>query len=198
MTIYSRRNTPDGFYVYAYLRKDGTPYYIGKGTGVRAWISHRIKTHDYYFKGVNTPGPDRIIILESNLTDVGALALERRMIRWYGRKDITYTDGTIGILRNMTDGGDGTAGVSQTQSWRDKKSGDNHYSKKPGYTHIHSGRNNAAYDSTVYVWEHIETGKIEKLPKYEFRQKYGFSQPLVSNHVNRLSSKSVKGWRVLR
>ena len=193
MTIYSRRNTPDGFYVYAYLRKDGTPYYIGKGTGVRAWTSHRIKTHDYYSKGVNTPGPDRIIILESNLTDVGALALERRMIRWYGRKD-----NKSGTLRNMTDGGDGTSGTVQTKVWRDKKSGDNHYSKKPGYTHIHSGRNNAAYDSTIYVWEHIETGKIEKLPKYEFRQKYGFSQPLVSNHVNRLSSKSVKGWRVLK
>ena len=98
-TIYTK--DPARFYVYAFLREDRTPYYIGKGTGNRAWDKRR---------RISPPtDSSRILILTNSLTEIEAFDEEIRLIQFHGRKDL----GT-GILRNLTDGGEGTSGYKHT------------------------------------------------------------------------------------
>lgn len=104
------------YYVYAYLRKDGTPYYIGKGKKYRAWS----KNHNVSVPRDRT----KIVMLETNLTNIGACALERRYIKWYGRKDLGN-----GVLYNRTAGGEGVAGVKLSD--QRKKQISDFWSNKP-------------------------------------------------------------------
>jgi len=87
----------NNFYVYAYLREDGTPYYIGKGKGRRAYLNGRIPPKPAYI--------ERIQMVKVNLTEEEAFNLECKLIMEYGRRDL----GT-GILQNRTAGGEGVSG----------------------------------------------------------------------------------------
>lgn len=94
------------FYVYQYLREDGTPYYIGKGSGKRAYKK-------YSSKDIKPPkDQSRILIVESDLTEDAAFDLERKLIAQYGRIDL----GT-GVLHNKTEGGEGSSGHKQ-RGWK--------------------------------------------------------------------------------
>ena len=96
------------YYTYAYLREDRTPYYIGKGQGNRIFNKN---------KGDIKPPKDksRIIYLKQNLTEEEAFRHEIYMIDVFGRKDL----GT-GILRNRTDGGDGSSGAIRSEETKIK------------------------------------------------------------------------------
>ncbi len=99
---------PSRFYTYAYLREDRTPYYIGKGTKYRI-----------YEKGgrpcSKPKNKSRVIFLKQNLTEEEAFKHEIYMIGVFGRRDL----GT-GILRNKTNGGDGTSGRVLTEETKKK------------------------------------------------------------------------------
>ena len=108
---------PYRFYTYAYLRENRTPYYIGKGCYRRAYRRNG--------KPCGVPkDKNRIIFLKQNLTEEDAFRHEIYMIAVFGRKDL----GT-GILRNMTNGGDGISGYSHTEETKkllsEKNSGEN-------------------------------------------------------------------------
>jgi hypothetical protein len=109
------------YYTYAYLRKDGTPYYIGKGEKDRI-----------YKKGKNEIRPpknkSRVIFLKQNLTEEEAFKHEIYMIVVFGRKDL----GT-GILRNRTNGGEGFSGAIHTPETKAKISAAMKGENSPNY-----------------------------------------------------------------
>jgi hypothetical protein len=96
----------NNFYTYAYLREDGTPYYIGKGRGKRIYQNNH---------NVSVPPKERRLILKQNLTEEEAFKHEIYMISVIGRKNI----GT-GILRNLTDGGEGGSGAIRSNEYRER------------------------------------------------------------------------------
>lgn len=118
--------TMDNFVVYAYCREDGTFYYIGKGRPRRPYGKRK--------EGIKPPtDKNRILVLHTGLSEQTAFDFEEKLILFYGRKDL----GT-GLLRNMTNGGDGVSGWIPDEEWRQKKSESMNGVNNPFYGKTHT------------------------------------------------------------
>lgn len=105
------------FYVYAWLRPCGEPFYVGKGRGGRS--RHLDSKRNPIFKNIVakiklTGSSPTIVHMHDGLTEEEAFALERSEIAKYGRRDFG------GLLCNMTDGGEGMSGYSPSAETRAK------------------------------------------------------------------------------
>lgn len=84
------------YYVYAFVRDSGIPYYIGRGCRYRAW--------DSAGRTIKPPmNKSKIKIVKDMLSFQEASDLEKALIYFWGRKNSEYP----GVLANLQEGGSG-------------------------------------------------------------------------------------------
>lgn len=96
------------FYVYAWCYPEGTPFYVGRGSGRRYKDEFGRNTlFQRIVAKIRRDGAEPTIVRwHDGLREEDATRLEVAYIRLFGRRD----NGT-GVLCNMTDGGDGVKGA---------------------------------------------------------------------------------------
>lgn len=93
------------FYVYQHRRNDtGEIFYIGKGSGKRAWDDHCSRYDNKIWRGCAKNGYTVEIVCDK-LDEKHSFDLEVMLIAFHGRKNL----GT-GSLANLSDGGEGVSG----------------------------------------------------------------------------------------
>jgi hypothetical protein len=109
-------NASQGFYVYAHELIGYGIFYIGKGSGIRAWSVENRHQVWKTFVAKNLQKGIIVHLLESNISEEEALRLEVSYIEKYGRK--TKKEGK---LLNLDDGGYGPSVEVLKESWKRRK-----------------------------------------------------------------------------
>lgn len=173
----------EAFYVYMFRDVDGTPIYVGKGTGRRA-TSHITPSGKKISNGrlqrLIDKRAEKGLLLEPQFiafgTEDNMLMVEVALIKYFGR-----ADKGLGTLFNHTDGGDGVSNPSEEVR---KKQAEAAYKRHGGERRF------------VFVKE--KSGERFEGNCTEFSKKIGLK---TSTNVNRLVKensdiKSIKGWTV--
>jgi hypothetical protein len=108
------KDTENKCYVYVHKRlDDNSIFYIGKGSGKRAWSNQR----GSHWKAIVAKAGYEVLIIKADMPEAESILLERYLIVYYGRLDLGE-----GKLINKTDGGDGISGKIHSDATRLKMS----------------------------------------------------------------------------
>ena len=119
------------FYTYVHCDQTGKPFYVGKGKGTRAW-SHRGRNK--WWKNIAEKRGLNVKFLAKDVDEELAFLCEQEAISIFKMRGE--------VLCNMTDGGEGSSGLVQSDQVKEKLrmeragkkrpeiSGDNHYYAK--------------------------------------------------------------------
>lgn len=186
----------NNFVVYAYVRskpdrfgREGTFYYIGKGKPNRPYQKSG--------RTVKRPKNVKFIkVLHQNLDENTAFKYEKCLIQFYGRADI-YPE--WGILRNLTDGGDGVSGMIHSDETKKKMSENRSGAKNSFYgkTHTEEVKDSKRIHFDLY---HPEYGEYINTT---FEEMKGIFPEIFINRSKVLNvangtSNSYKGWVLLK
>ena len=167
------RGIVNNYYVYMYLREDGTPYYVGKGKGNRAY-----KKSDRVILPPNDKS--RIKIVLTNLTEEQAFVNEKYFIAWYGRKD-----NNTGILRNLTDGGEGSSGAIISEETKKKHSVNGKGKKRfLGRTHRQESKEKMTQSRLGQKW--VNNGVMNKRLRKDEEIPDGYTQGRLYINIGRI------------
>lgn len=190
------RKPVNNFVVYAFYRDHDdrfgryrTIYYIGKGRPNRP----------YQKSGRTIKRPEDVSFIEvlhRDLDENTAFEYERKLIEFYGRADI-YPE--WGILRNLTDGGDGVSGMIHSDETKKKMSNDRSGAKNSFYgkTHTEELKDSKRVHFDLY---HPEYGEYKNTTFEEMRGIFPeifINRSKVLNVANGISN-SYKKWVLLK
>lgn len=101
------------FYVYVLFRLNGTPCYVGKGSGPR-WKKH-YNSHNLHLRAIVKKDGELIAVkVRVNLSECEAFEVEKTLIATLGREQVG------GLLVNLTDGGEGVSGHIRSLEMRER------------------------------------------------------------------------------
>ncbi|QWY83295.1 Seg-like homing endonuclease protein [Rhizobium phage RHph_X2_25] len=183
------------FYVYAWLRPCGTPFYIGKGARSR----DRDETNrNPFFKRIvakirREGGEPSVIRWQDGLREEDAFKLERQYIRLFGR-----TDGGTGVLCNLTDGGEGQSGAIVGEKTRAKLAASRLGKTHAAETRAKIAKSNSARQVSEETRAKLSSSQLDRTFSEEHRARLTSAQcsrPPLSGFKGVTFDKSLGKWK---